>query len=139
MCDWPVLVGHLQSFLCSAATRLSVSSPPGLLFLKVGAKLLAQRHLLEAVKLFAELDQGRHEQNFIQVLLELGQHYVEQRQLGYGAGCYQWALLLSIAANLLECESLQKSQNEASGSPTSTTFSNPGPWLPKYSGSGSFH
>lgn len=103
MCDWTVLVGHLQSLLCSAATRLCVS-PPGLLFVKVGAKAVAQRHLLEAVKLFAELDQGRHEQNFIQVLLELGQHYVEQRQLGYGAGCYQWALLLSMAANLLECE-----------------------------------
>lgn len=76
----------------------------GLLFVKVGAKSLAQRFLVEAVKLFAQINEGGHEQNFIQVLLELGRHYVKQRQLVYGAGCYQWALLLSIAANLLECE-----------------------------------
>lgn len=105
-----MLVGHPQSFLCTAARddSLSCRHSEGLLFLKVGAKSLAQRHLVEAVKLFAELTEGRHQENFIQVLLELGKHYVKQRQLGYGAACYEWALLLSIAANLLECESVQR-------------------------------
>lgn len=79
----------------------------------MGAKSLAQRTLVESVKLFAELNKGRHEETFIQVLLELGKHYVKQRQLGYGAGCYEWALLLSIAANLLECEFIQESHTEA--------------------------
>lgn len=86
----------------------------------MGAKSLAQRHLVEAVKLFAELNEGRHEENFIQVLLELGKHYVKQRQLSYGAGCYEWALLLSIAANLLECEFIHESHTEASPTPTNT-------------------
>ena len=75
----------------------------GLLCLKAGAKGLAQRHLTEAVQLFCELDEEGHEANFITVLLELGQHYVKQRQLNYGKGCYEWALLLAINANLLDC------------------------------------
>lgn len=85
---------------------LSCGHCEGLLFLRAGAKRLARRHLLEAVRLFAELDPGHHEEIFIQVLLELGTHYVKHGQMGYGAGCYQWALLLSIAADLLECESV---------------------------------
>ncbi|XP_032400309.1 SH3 domain and tetratricopeptide repeat-containing protein 1 [Etheostoma spectabile] len=76
----------------------------GLLCLKAGAKGLAQRHLTEAVQLFSELDEKGHEANFIQVLLELGQHYVKQQQLDFGKGCYEWALLLAISANLLDCQ-----------------------------------
>ncbi|XP_049424759.1 SH3 domain and tetratricopeptide repeat-containing protein 1 [Epinephelus fuscoguttatus] len=76
----------------------------GLLCLKAGAKGLAQRHLTEAVQLFSELDEEGHEANFITVLLELGQHYVKQHQLDYGKGCYEWALLLAISANLLDCQ-----------------------------------
>ncbi|XP_067435120.1 SH3 domain and tetratricopeptide repeat-containing protein 1 [Thunnus thynnus] len=76
----------------------------GLLCLKAGAKELAQRHLTEAVQLFSELDEEGHEVNFITVLLELGQHYVKQQQLDYGKGCYEWALLLAINANVLECQ-----------------------------------
>lgn len=120
--NWAVAQANQGTSLddaCRAPTELPLHSggttlcltcrhSEGLLFLKVGAKSLAQRHLVEAVKLFAELTEGRHEENFIQVLLELGKHYVKQRQLGYGAACYEWALLLSIAANLLECESVQK-------------------------------
>lgn len=75
----------------------------GLLWLNVGAKGLAQRHLTEAVQLFSELDKG-HEANFIIVLLELGQHYLKQQQIYYGKGCYEWALLLAINANLLDCK-----------------------------------
>uniref|UniRef100_A0A8D3E2X6 SH3 domain-containing protein n=1 Tax=Scophthalmus maximus TaxID=52904 RepID=A0A8D3E2X6_SCOMX len=75
----------------------------GLLWLNVGAKGLAQRHLTEAVQLFSELDKG-HEANFIIVLLELGQHYLKQQQIYYGKGCYEWALLLAINANLLDCQ-----------------------------------
>lgn len=75
----------------------------GLLCLKAGAKGLAQRHLTEAVQLFSELHEEGHEENFIRVLLELGQYYVKQQQLDYGKGCYEWALLLSINANLLDC------------------------------------
>ncbi|XP_034413692.1 SH3 domain and tetratricopeptide repeat-containing protein 1 [Cyclopterus lumpus] len=75
----------------------------GLLCLKGGAKGLALRHLTEAVQLFSELDEG-HEANFITVLLELGQHYVKQHQLDFGKGCYEWALLLAINANLLDCQ-----------------------------------
>lgn len=78
----------------------------GLLCLKAGAKGLAQRHLTEAVQLFSELGEEGHEENFITVLLELGQYYVkQQKQIDYGKGCYEWALLLSINANLLDCKS----------------------------------
>ena len=76
----------------------------GLLCLKAGAKGLAQRHLTEAVQLFSELEEGGHEADFITVLLELGQHYVKQQQLDFGKGCYEWALLLAINANLLDCK-----------------------------------
>ncbi|XP_041820832.1 SH3 domain and tetratricopeptide repeat-containing protein 1 [Chelmon rostratus] len=76
----------------------------GLLCLKAGAKGLAQRHLTEAVQLFSELDEEGHEADFITVLLELGQHYVKQHQLDNGKGCYEWALLLAMNANLLDCQ-----------------------------------
>nr|XP_020450570.1 SH3 domain and tetratricopeptide repeat-containing protein 1 isoform X2 [Monopterus albus] len=76
----------------------------GLLCLKAGAKGLAQKHLTEAVQLFSELDAKGYEANFITVLLELGQHYLKQQQLYYGKGCYEWALLLAINANLLDCQ-----------------------------------
>ncbi|XP_073331059.1 SH3 domain and tetratricopeptide repeat-containing protein 1 isoform X2 [Pagrus major] len=76
----------------------------GLLCLKAGAKGLAQSHLTEAVQLFSELDEEGHEANFITVLLKLGQHYVKQHQLHYGKACYEWALLLAINANLLDCQ-----------------------------------
>ncbi|TNN32619.1 SH3 domain and tetratricopeptide repeat-containing protein 1 [Liparis tanakae] len=36
------------------------------------------------------------------VLLELGQHYVQQHQLHFGKGCYEWALLLAISSKLLD-------------------------------------
>ncbi|XP_047465969.1 SH3 domain and tetratricopeptide repeat-containing protein 1 [Mugil cephalus] len=76
----------------------------GLLCLKAGAQGLAQRHLTKAVQLFSELDEGGHEVNFITVLLELGQNYVKHRQLDRGKGCYEWALLLAVSANLLESQ-----------------------------------
>lgn len=74
----------------------------GLLCLKAGAKGLAQRYLTEAVRLFSQLDENGHEENFITVLLQLGRNYVQQQQLDYGKGCYEWALLLSISAGLSE-------------------------------------
>lgn len=76
----------------------------GLLCLKAGAKELAHRHLTEAVQVFSELDEEGHEANFITVLLELGHLYLKQQQLYYGKGCYEWALLLAISANLLDCK-----------------------------------
>ncbi|XP_072315006.1 SH3 domain and tetratricopeptide repeat-containing protein 1 [Eucyclogobius newberryi] len=76
----------------------------GLLCLKAGATALAQTHLTEAVQIFSELDTKGHEESFITVLLELGKLYVKQGQVHYGKGCYEWALLLSISANLLDCE-----------------------------------
>ncbi|XP_069015148.1 SH3 domain and tetratricopeptide repeat-containing protein 1 [Embiotoca jacksoni] len=76
----------------------------GLLCLKAGAKRLAQKHLIEAVQLFSEVSEEGHETNFIAVLLELGQHYVKQQQLDFGKGCHEWALLLAINSNLLDCQ-----------------------------------
>uniref|UniRef100_A0A3P8PTJ4 SH3 domain-containing protein n=1 Tax=Astatotilapia calliptera TaxID=8154 RepID=A0A3P8PTJ4_ASTCA len=76
----------------------------GLLCLKAGAKTLAERHLCEAVQLFSELSEESNVENFIPVLMELGKYYVKQQQLDYGKGCYEWALLLAINANLLEYE-----------------------------------
>lgn len=76
----------------------------GLLCLKAGAAGLAQSHLTEAVRIFSELDQRGHEENFVTVLLELGKHYVKQGQMCYGKGCYEWALLLAISSSLLDCE-----------------------------------
>ncbi|XP_034020125.1 SH3 domain and tetratricopeptide repeat-containing protein 1 isoform X2 [Thalassophryne amazonica] len=82
----------------SAASQANL----GLLCLKAGAKGLAERCLNEAVHLFSELDDAGHEENFIMVLLELGQHYVKQHQLNFGKACYEWALLLAISADLLD-------------------------------------
>ncbi|XP_041638455.1 SH3 domain and tetratricopeptide repeat-containing protein 1-like, partial [Cheilinus undulatus] len=76
----------------------------GLLSLRAGSKSLAQTHLLEAVQLFSELQDEDHAENFIAVLLELGQLYVAQQQVDYGKGCYEWALLLAINTNLLDCQ-----------------------------------
>ncbi|XP_075999814.1 SH3 domain and tetratricopeptide repeat-containing protein 1 [Genypterus blacodes] len=76
----------------------------GLLCLKAGARRLAEQHLTEAVQTFSELAEEGHEENFIAVLLELGQHHVKQSQLDYGKGCYEWALLLAIHAKLLDCQ-----------------------------------
>ncbi|XP_019726613.1 SH3 domain and tetratricopeptide repeat-containing protein 1 isoform X1 [Hippocampus comes] len=75
----------------------------GLLCLKVGAKGLAQKHLMESVRLFSALD-GGHETTFIAVLLQLGQHCVKEQRMHYGKGCYEWALLLAIKANLSDCQ-----------------------------------
>ncbi|XP_061566324.1 SH3 domain and tetratricopeptide repeat-containing protein 1 isoform X2 [Cololabis saira] len=72
----------------------------GLLCLKAGAKTLAQRYLTEAVQLFSKLGEESHGENFITVLLELGQLYMRQQQLDYGKGCLEWALLLAIRAKL---------------------------------------
>lgn len=74
-----------------------------MLCLKAGAKGVAQKHLTEAVQLFSELHQGQ-EESFISVLLQLGQLCVTQQLMHYGRGCYEWALLLAIKANLLACE-----------------------------------
>ncbi|XP_034532944.1 SH3 domain and tetratricopeptide repeat-containing protein 1 [Notolabrus celidotus] len=76
----------------------------GLLSLKAGAKGLAQRHLTEAVQLFSELHDEGHEEDFITVLLELGQLCMKQQLMHYGKGCYEWALLLAIKANLPACQ-----------------------------------
>uniref|UniRef100_A0A3P8W6L7 SH3 domain and tetratricopeptide repeats 1 n=1 Tax=Cynoglossus semilaevis TaxID=244447 RepID=A0A3P8W6L7_CYNSE len=76
----------------------------GLLSLKAGAKKLAERHLTEAVQLFSELEGEGHEANFIGVLLELGRHFVKQREIHHGKGCYEWALLLAVKANLFDCQ-----------------------------------
>uniref|UniRef100_A0A8C6T755 SH3 domain and tetratricopeptide repeats 1 n=1 Tax=Neogobius melanostomus TaxID=47308 RepID=A0A8C6T755_9GOBI len=69
----------------------------GLLCLKAGATSLAQSHLTEAVQIFSELDQGGHEENFITVLLEMGELHVKRGQVHCGKGCYEWALLLAIS------------------------------------------
>ncbi|KAG7218441.1 hypothetical protein INR49_020388 [Caranx melampygus] len=76
----------------------------GLLCLKAGAKSLAMRHLTEAVQLFSELDGDGHQANFIAVLLQLGRLYIKQQHVHYGKGCYEWALLLAMNANLLDCQ-----------------------------------
>ncbi|KAI3376687.1 hypothetical protein L3Q82_017118 [Scortum barcoo] len=110
-------MGYLQSALESYKAAIDIcqeyedmpnwavaQANQGLLCLKAGAKGLAQRHLTEAVQLFSELDEEGHEANLITVLLELGQHYVKQHHLDYGKGCYEWALLQAINANLLDCQ-----------------------------------
>lgn len=51
---------------------------------------------------FAQLDRPGPPENFITVLFHLGRSYVQQRQLDYGRGCYEWALLLAMAGGLLE-------------------------------------
>ncbi|XP_029616422.1 SH3 domain and tetratricopeptide repeat-containing protein 1 isoform X3 [Salmo trutta] len=76
----------------------------GLLCLKAGAKGLAERHLTEAVELFSELGGEEHEVNFITVLLELGQHCVNQRLLERGKIYFEWALLMAIKSNHLDSQ-----------------------------------
>ncbi|XP_049608312.1 LOW QUALITY PROTEIN: SH3 domain and tetratricopeptide repeat-containing protein 1 [Syngnathus scovelli] len=75
----------------------------GLLCLKAGAKGVARKHLMESVRLFSSLD-GGHETTFVAVLLRLGQHWVNERRMHFGKGCYEWALLLAIKANLPDCQ-----------------------------------
>uniref|UniRef100_A0A3P8ZT13 SH3 domain and tetratricopeptide repeats 1 n=1 Tax=Esox lucius TaxID=8010 RepID=A0A3P8ZT13_ESOLU len=70
-----------------------------LLCLKAGAKRLGERHLTEAVRLFSELEEEGHEENFITVLLEMGQHCVNQGLLNRGKIYYEWALLMAIKSN----------------------------------------
>ncbi|KAL0970032.1 hypothetical protein UPYG_G00236190 [Umbra pygmaea] len=71
----------------------------GLLCLKARAKGLAERHLTEAVELFSELEGKDHQENFITVLLEMGEHYVNQGHLDRGTVYYEWALLMGIMSN----------------------------------------
>ncbi|XP_068164501.1 SH3 domain and tetratricopeptide repeat-containing protein 1 [Antennarius striatus] len=87
-----------------AANWAVAQANQGLLCQKAGAHGLAQRHLTEAVLLFSALEDEGHEENFITVLLELGQQHVKQQQLDSGKGCYEWALLLSVHNNLLYCQ-----------------------------------
>uniref|UniRef100_A0A8C7CRP5 SH3 domain and tetratricopeptide repeats 1 n=1 Tax=Oncorhynchus kisutch TaxID=8019 RepID=A0A8C7CRP5_ONCKI len=65
---------------------------------------LAERHLTEAVELFSELGGEEHEVNFITVLLELGQHCVNQRFLERGKIYFEWALLMAIKSNHLDSQ-----------------------------------
>uniref|UniRef100_A0A8C7D2I5 SH3 domain and tetratricopeptide repeats 1 n=1 Tax=Oncorhynchus kisutch TaxID=8019 RepID=A0A8C7D2I5_ONCKI len=62
------------------------------------------RHLTEAVELFSELGGEEHEVNFITVLLELGQHCVNQRFLERGKIYFEWALLMAIKSNHLDSQ-----------------------------------
>lgn len=78
----------------------------GLLCLHAGTQGRGETSLVQAVGLFSRLADEGHEANFIGVLLELGQFYIQQGQLERGKLCYEWALLIAIKANLSECESL---------------------------------
>ncbi|MBN3316034.1 S3TC1 protein, partial [Atractosteus spatula] len=71
---------------------------------KLYAKGLAELSLVRAVELFSQLEDVAHEENFITVLLELGQYYVSQTQLEKGMICYEWAFLMAIKANHVECQ-----------------------------------
>uniref|UniRef100_A0A8C7F2I5 SH3 domain and tetratricopeptide repeats 1 n=1 Tax=Oncorhynchus kisutch TaxID=8019 RepID=A0A8C7F2I5_ONCKI len=71
---------------------------------KIKFKGLAERHLTEAVELFSELGGEEHEVNFITVLLELGQHCVNQRFLERGKIYFEWALLMAIKSNHLDSQ-----------------------------------
>ncbi|XP_062372121.1 SH3 domain and tetratricopeptide repeat-containing protein 1 isoform X1 [Sardina pilchardus] len=79
----------------------------GLLCLRARARSLAEEHLVQAVELFAELEEDElhgHELSFITVLLELGQHYVAQGYHERGKVYYEWALLLAIHAGQSESQ-----------------------------------
>ncbi|XP_015200471.2 SH3 domain and tetratricopeptide repeat-containing protein 1 [Lepisosteus oculatus] len=76
----------------------------GFLCLHAKAKGLAELSLVRAVELFSQLEDVAHEENFITVLLELGQYYVSQTQLEKGMICYEWAFLMAIKANHVECQ-----------------------------------
>ncbi|XP_077445418.1 SH3 domain and tetratricopeptide repeat-containing protein 1 isoform X2 [Stigmatopora argus] len=106
------LRGASQSYLAAADVCQSHRDVPnlavvhanlGLLCLKAGAKRLAREHLTKAVRLFSARAEG-YETSFVATLLELGQQCVNQRQVHYGKGCYEWALLLAINSELHECQ-----------------------------------
>ncbi|XP_062305354.1 SH3 domain and tetratricopeptide repeat-containing protein 1 [Osmerus eperlanus] len=76
----------------------------GLLCLRAGARGLAERRLEEAVRRFSGLEGEGHEGNFVPVLLELGQIYVEKGLEERGKIYYEWALLVAMKSNHTESQ-----------------------------------
>ncbi|XP_067896287.1 SH3 domain and tetratricopeptide repeat-containing protein 1 isoform X2 [Heterodontus francisci] len=76
----------------------------GLLCLWSKAYSLSEQFLLKSIHLFSELQDVACDENFIQVLIMLGQYYIEQELKENGIFYYEWALLIALKANLIESQ-----------------------------------
>ncbi|GCC24734.1 hypothetical protein chiPu_0003136 [Chiloscyllium punctatum] len=74
----------------------------GLLCLWLKAYRISEQFLLKSIHNFCELTNVASEANFFQVLIILGQCYIEQELKENGKLCYEWALLIALKANLIE-------------------------------------
>ncbi|XP_064424080.1 SH3 domain and tetratricopeptide repeat-containing protein 1 [Latimeria chalumnae] len=78
----------------------------GALCLYSKACCLAEHYLVKSVELFSELETVAHDPDFIQVLLWLGQYYVNKNQFEQGRFCYEWAFLVAIKGDHIESQLL---------------------------------
>ncbi|XP_067847445.1 SH3 domain and tetratricopeptide repeat-containing protein 1 isoform X3 [Heptranchias perlo] len=76
----------------------------GLLWLWSKAYSLPEQFLLKSIHLFSELQNVASDENFIQVLIILGQYYIDQELKENGIFYYEWALLIALKANLIESQ-----------------------------------
>ncbi|XP_048455739.1 SH3 domain and tetratricopeptide repeat-containing protein 1 isoform X2 [Rhincodon typus] len=74
----------------------------GLLCLWSKAYQISEQFLLKSIHIFSELTNVASEENFFQVLITLGQYYIEEELKESGMFCYEWALLIALKANLIE-------------------------------------
>ncbi|XP_048384851.1 SH3 domain and tetratricopeptide repeat-containing protein 1 isoform X3 [Stegostoma tigrinum] len=74
----------------------------GLLCLWSKAYRISEQFLLKSIHIFSELTNVASEENFFQVLITLGQYYIEEELKENGIFCYEWALLIALKANLIE-------------------------------------
>ncbi|XP_078398159.1 SH3 domain and tetratricopeptide repeat-containing protein 1 isoform X2 [Cetorhinus maximus] len=76
----------------------------GLLCLWAKAHGLSEQFILKSIHIFSELQNVASDESFIQVLIMLGDYYIEQELKENGIFCYEWALLIALKANLIESQ-----------------------------------
>ncbi|XP_072352064.1 SH3 domain and tetratricopeptide repeat-containing protein 1 isoform X1 [Scyliorhinus torazame] len=76
----------------------------GLLCLWSKDHRLSEQFLLKSIHIFSELQNVASGASFIQVLIMLGEYYIEQELKENGVFCYEWALLIALKANLIESQ-----------------------------------
>uniref|UniRef100_UPI00398E698B SH3 domain and tetratricopeptide repeat-containing protein 1 n=1 Tax=Pristiophorus japonicus TaxID=55135 RepID=UPI00398E698B len=76
----------------------------GLLCLWSKAYSLSEQFLLKSIHLFSELQNVASDENFIHVLIMLGQYYIDQELKENGIFYYEWALLIALKANHIKSQ-----------------------------------
>uniref|UniRef100_A0A4W3I613 SH3 domain and tetratricopeptide repeats 1 n=1 Tax=Callorhinchus milii TaxID=7868 RepID=A0A4W3I613_CALMI len=76
----------------------------GFLCLWSKAYSLSEQLILKSIHLFSELPNVTSDENFIHVLIVLGQYYIDQQLKDKGIFYYEWALLIALKGNLIESQ-----------------------------------